>query len=110
MNAENTDKYIHINETTWRIKFVSKETMDKIVKRGEDEYVQGYTEYSTQTMYICDEVENLKRVIIHELTHAWQDAYGHNQFNKQYDCEDVCEIVASIYNFLEKLNKEEELW
>lgn len=110
MNTECCNKSIYINDSVWNIKFISREEMIKIAKDTDDRYTAGLTEYSSQTIYICNEVANIKRVLIHELTHAWQDAYGHYQFAKQYDCEDVCEIVASIYNFLENLNKEERLW
>lgn len=103
-------KYIHINDSVWSIKFVDQEFMKTKLEVEKDEYVQGYTEYATQTIYICNEVVNFKRTIIHELTHAWQEAYGHNQFKRTYETEDVCEIVSSIYNFLEKVNEEERLW
>ena len=104
------DKYIYINDNAWRIVFIDQQGMKTKVKMEEDEYVQGYTEYATNTIYICKEVANLKRVMIHELTHAWQEEYGHNQYKRTYETEDVCEIVASIYGFLENLNKEERLW
>lgn len=94
------NKRIVINGQMWHIKYVSREEMLKIAKDDEEHYTQGITIYSKQTIYIDESISNPKRVLLHELTHAWLDEYGHNQHNKEWDNEDVCEIVSAIYWFL----------
>lgn len=94
------DRCININSAVWYIKYITREEMIMIVKDNEDQYTQGITIYSQQTIYIDKTVANPKRVLIHELTHAWLNAFGHNQHNKEWNNEDVCEIVASIYHFM----------
>lgn len=90
-----------INGSSWYIKYITREEMLTIAKDNAEEYTQGITIYSQQTIYIDQTVANTKRVLIHELTHAWLNAFGHNQHNKEWDNEDVCEIVASIYHFID---------
>lgn len=90
-----------INGSSWNIKYITREEMLTIAKDNAEEYTQGITIYSQQTIYIDKTVANTKRVLIHELTHAWLNAFGHNQHNKEWDNEDVCEIVASIYHFID---------
>ena len=100
------DKCIDINGAVWHIKYISREEMIMITKDDEEHYTQGITIYSQQTIYIDKNIANPKRVLLHELTHAWLSAYGHNQHDKEWDNEDVCEIVASIYRFMEWALKE----
>jgi len=94
------DKIILINNFVWNVKFISREEMLKTAHDDEEHYTQGFSIYSQQTIYIDKSIANIKRTLIHELTHAWLDAYGHNQHDKQFNNEDVCEIVSSIYEFI----------
>lgn len=40
------------------------------------------------------------KTLKHELTHVWLYEYGHNQDEKEFNNEDVCEIVASSNDFI----------
>ena len=52
---------------------------------------------------------NIVKTLKHELTHVWLYEYGHNQHEKEFNFEDICEIVASSNDFIneiiEKLKK-----
>lgn len=71
MEFQDHDRFIDINGSLWKIKFIDRDEMIKIAKDDDDHYTAGITIYSSQTIYICKEVANIKRVIIRELTHAW---------------------------------------
>ena len=43
------------------------------------------------------------KTLKHELTHVWLYEYGHNQDEKEFNNEDVCEIVASSNNFINEV-------
>lgn len=43
------------------------------------------------------------KTLKHELAHVWMWEYGHNQDNKEFDCEDVCEIVVCSNNFINEV-------
>ena len=105
------DAIITINNHDWMVKEVSRAEMKDIAGEKEDEYVQGITIYSRQTIYIDSEIANKRKTLIHELTHVWLDEFGHNQSAKEFNNEDVCEIVASIHDCinwaLEVIDKQE---
>ena len=103
------NKIISINNYFWDIKYISRDEMIKIMNDDKEHYTQGATIYSEQTIYIDRDIANIKRTLIHELTHAWMDAYGHNQHNKEFNNEDVCEIISSIYEFIKESLKELEV-
>ena len=67
------------------------------------EYVLGYTEYKPQKIYILVSQSNILRTLKHELTHVWLTEYGHYQHEKEFNNEDVCEIVASINDFINEI-------
>lgn len=43
------------------------------------------------------------KTLKHELTHVWLYEYGHNQEEKEFNNEDVCEIVASSNDFINEI-------
>lgn len=43
------------------------------------------------------------RTLKHELVHVWLWEYGHNQHEKEFNSEDVCEIVASSNDFVNEV-------
>lgn len=83
-----------INGETWKIIQVPQIT-DEITIIGE-------TEYHTRTIRLLDWVDRTTRIrtLKHELTHVWLWEYGHNQQEKEFNHEDVCEIVASSNDFI----------
>lgn len=92
------------NNMTYEIKEASQKELNEKYKKDfptfEDIICFGYTRYTEHIIVINSElnVEEKIRTLRHELTHCWLHNYGHTY--SQYDDEDVCEIVASIYDFI----------
>lgn len=86
-----------INNTEWNIKEVDEATINNEMKQ---DGTLGVTIYKTQEILLLKNQANLIKTLKHELTHVWLYEYGHNQDEKQFNCEDVCEIVASIDDFI----------
>lgn len=107
------DRMILINNSFWNIHFIPRlDMLHKLEEEGckeeEGNYTQGITIYSKQVIYIDSTVADPRKILIHELTHAWLYAFGHNQGNKQFDHEDVCEIVSLIHHFIDHVLEEVE--
>ncbi len=91
-----------INNTEWEIKEISSEEMERNYgKTGY--YTHGFTCYSEDTIYINKTSPEKERTLKHELTHCWLYMFGHNQDEKQFNNEDICEIVASSNDFINKV-------
>lgn len=91
------DFNFEINGRTWKIREVEfiKDSADYI---GETQYQPGLI------LMLQDMDEALKRKTLkHELTHVWMWEYGHNQHEKEYNNEDVCEIVANSNDFINRV-------
>ena len=87
-----------INNSQWKVKVVSEDVMNNFLKEDDN---LGCTVYKTQTIMLLEGQANIIKTLKHELTHAWLYEYGHNQHdNKEFNCEDVCEIVSSINDFI----------
>lgn len=97
--SKDKDFIFIINKTVWTIKEISPEAMDYDVGKN-GYYTHGYTSYKENIIYINNSSPDKIRTLRHELTHCWLYMYGHNQDNKQFTNEDVCEIVASSYTFI----------
>lgn len=91
-----------INNSKWYIKEISQEEME--YNNGiEGKYTHGITRYSENIIYINKTSPEKIRTLKHELTHCWLYMYGHNQDDKEFTNEDVCEIVASINDFINEI-------
>lgn len=86
-----------INGTEWTIKIVDEATMNNEMKNN---YTLGVTIYKTQEVLLLKNQANIIKTLKHELTHVWLYEFGHNQQEKEFNCEDICEIVASSNNFI----------
>lgn len=89
-----------INNTEWEIKEVDEATMNNEMK--EDDTL-GVTFIRKHEIWLVNNNANMIRTLKHELTHAWLWEYGHNQHEKEFNSEDVCEIVASSNDFVNKV-------
>lgn len=89
-----------INGTKWKILDVDEATINNEVKQDGS---LGLTIYKTQTIMLLKDQTNIIKTLKHELTHAWLYEYGHNQSEKEFDCEDICEIVASSNDFINEI-------
>ena len=89
-----------INNTEWIIKEITEAEINNETK---NDYTLGVTIYKTQEILLLKEQPNLIRTLKHELVHVWMYAYGHNQHEKEFNYEDVCEIVASSNDFINEI-------
>ena len=67
----------------------------------------GVTIYRSQKIMLLKDQANIIKTLKHELTHVWLYEYGHNQNeDKTFTYEDVCEVVASINDFINEIVQE----
>lgn len=92
-----------INNTEWTIKTVDEATINNEIKQ---ENVLGLTIYKTQEILLLENQANVVKTLKHELMHVWLAEYGHNQEEKEFNCEDICEIVASSNDFINDVVKQ----
>ncbi|MCI8618338.1 MAG: hypothetical protein HFJ60_08950 [Clostridia bacterium] len=89
-----------INNTEWIIKEVDEAIINNEVKQDE---ILGLTIYKTQEILLLKSQSNIIKTLKHELMHVWLYEYGHNQQEKEFNCEDICEIVASSNEFINEV-------
>lgn len=89
-----------INGSEWEIIIVSE---DKMNNEQKNDYTLGLTIYSKQEIWLVENQVNMLKTLIHELTHVWLFEYGHNAQEREFNHEDVCEIVASSNNFINEI-------
>ena len=100
-------KTFKINELEWTLDYQPRSVMDVYYKG-----VLGVCILQTTTIVVNDELkgEHLKRVILHELIHAFFYSYARN--NENITEEDVAEFVEvhfhEIEKIINKLTKEKE--
>lgn len=64
----------------------------------------GLTRYQEKIIYLKKlDKDFMIRTLKHELTHVWLYEYGHNQDEKEFNNEDVCEIVACSNGFINEV-------
>ncbi len=86
-----------INNTEWIIEEVDEATINNEMK------CEGTLGRSQKIMLLKDQA-NIIKTLKHELTHVWLYEYGHNQNeDKTFTYEDVCEVVASINDFINEI-------
>lgn len=86
-----------INNAKWKVKKVTEDEM-KVLNEGE--VFLGLTDYTKQEIYLLENQVNILKTLKHELMHVWMYEYGHNQQDRQFTYEDVCEIVSSSIDFI----------
>lgn len=90
-----------INNTEWTIEEVDEATINNEMK---NDGTLGVTIYKTQKVMLLKDQANIIKTLKHELTHVWLYEYGHNQNDdKTFTYEDVCEVVASINDFINEI-------
>ena len=96
-----------MNDSDWEIKEISNAEMNVLVSSDKQEtFTHGTTQYDCNTIFINKETPNKKKTLYHELTHCFMYEYGHNQWNKEFDNEDVCEIMASSHDMIHEIVEE----
>ena len=91
-----------INNSEWTIKVVNEAAINNEVK---NDYTLGVTIYKTQEILLLHDQANIIKTLKHELVHAWLYEYGHNQHEKEFNMEDICEIVSSSNDFINEIVK-----
>ena len=90
-----------INNTDWTIENVDEATINNEMK---NDGTLGVTIYKIQKIMLLKDQADIIKTLKHELTHVWLYEYGHNQNDdKTFSYEDVCEIVASINDFINEI-------
>ena len=92
----------NINNSEWTIKVVNEAAINNEVK---NDYTLGVTIYKTQEILLLHDQANIIKTLKHELVHAWLYEYGHNQHEKEFNMEDICEIVSSSNDFINEIVK-----
>ena len=87
----------NINNSEWEIKTVDEATINNEMK---NDYTLGVTIYKTQEILLLENQANIIKTLKHELAHVWLYEFGHNQQEKEFSYEDICEIVASSNDFI----------
>lgn len=91
------------NGTKWTIKVVDEATMNNEQK---NDCTLGLTFYKKHEIWLLNSNTSIIRTLKHELAHVWLWEYGHNQEEKAFNNEDVCEIIACSNDFInEVVNK-----
>ena len=90
----------NINNTDWIIKIVDEANMKLEM---DNNYTLGVTIYKTQEILLLKDQVNIIKTLKHELAHVWLYEYGHNQHEKEFSFEDICEIVASSNDFINEI-------
>lgn len=92
-----------INGSIWEIEEIADYEMRV---KAENDCTLGLTVYTEQKVYITKEQKNKEKTLRHELEHVWLFENGHNAHERSFTHEDVCEIVASSWKFIEETIKE----
>ncbi len=92
-----------INNTIWTIEEADEAIINNEMK---NDGTLGVTIYKTQKIMLLKDQANIIKTLKHELTHVWLYEYGHNSGDKEFNQEDVCEIVASINDFINEIIKQ----
>ena len=101
------------NETNEKKQEAQKESTNHIkegielkkAKKGEELYQKKTLTKQVEKLmvYINDDAPNKEVTLYHELMHVYLYEYGHNQWHKEFNNEDVCEISASAYPMVREI-------
>ncbi len=89
-----------INNSEWEIKTVDEAVINNEMK---NDYTLGITIYKKQEILLLENQVNIIKTLKHELVHVWLWEYGHNQHEKEFNYEDVCEIVTCSNDFINEI-------
>jgi Zn-dependent peptidase ImmA (M78 family) len=92
-----------INGNTWNITTIPNKQIDEIEGNNGECFIHGTTRYGLNKIFINEDAPEPLRTLKHELIHIWLYEYGHRADEKQYNEEDICEIVASSNNFVNEI-------
>lgn len=94
----------NMNDTIWEIKEISNAEMNILCGSDlKETFTHGTTLYSELVIYLNENAPDKRKTLYHELTHCFMYMYGHNQHQKEFDNEDVCEINACSHDIIHKI-------
>lgn len=91
------------NGNDWEILTIPNEQINKIEGNNGECFIHGTTRFGLNKIFINEDTPEPIRTLKHELMHVWLYEYGHRADEKQYNEEDICEIVASSNNFINEI-------
>lgn len=90
-----------INNNQWEIKIISNAEMNIMYSSDlKETFIHGITRYDELVIYINQLAPDKRKTLYHELTHCFMYEFGHNQQEKEYNNEDVCEINACSHDII----------
>lgn len=92
-----------INGNIWKVLTISNTQIDNIEGNNGENFIHGSTRYGLNKIFINKETPEPLRTLKHELMHVWLYEYGHRADEKQFNEEDICEIVASSNDFINEI-------
>lgn len=92
-----------INGNTWEVLTISNTEIDNIESNNGENFIHGTTRYGLNKILVNKEAPEPLRTLKHELMHVWLYEYGHRADEKQFNEEDICEIVASSNDFINEI-------
>lgn len=93
-----------MNTHQWEIKEISNAEMNTFASSDNtNTFTHGITIYRDLIVYLNEETKSKRVTLLHELTHVFMYEFGHNQTEKEYGYEDVCEIVACCHDIIHKI-------
>lgn len=103
-----------MNNMEWRIEIISNDKMNTLCGSDlRETFTHGITRYDDLVIYLNEMAPDKRKTLYHELTHCFMYEFGHNQQQKEFNFEDVCEISACshdiIHKIVEKYFKDSEL-
>ena len=93
-----------MNNNEWEIKEINSAEMSTMFPSDNcNSFTHGITIYRDLIIYINKDTKDKKKTLYHELEHCFMFEYGHNQNEKEFNCEDVCEICACSHDIIHKI-------
>lgn len=94
----------NINGSNWEIKEISNAEMNMLASSDlRESFTHGLTQYSTNVIYLNEDTPEKRKTLIHELTHCFMYIFGHNQGERQFSLEDVCEICSCSHDMIHEI-------
>lgn len=93
-----------MNNRNWEIKLISNAEMNILCGSDlRETFTHGSTQYSELVIYLNELAPDKRKTLYHELTHCFMYEYEHNQHQKEFNNEDVCEISACSHDIIHQI-------
>lgn len=94
-----------IRELDYRVEYVPADSPELFV---EGEQRLGICNYLKQIIFVSNDLTAVRRrrILAHEITHAFIEAYGHYARRNSFDAEDICEFISTYGREIHELTEE----